>query len=73
MDTFDKIRWLTDKKNGLGVPMTVIGAYCGLHPSTVRLHLENNKPKENTLKKYEAGLENIIRDIKEYLLKEEEV
>ena len=72
MNVFDKIRWLTDKRYGLGIPMSTLGRYCGTHPTTVKFHLDNGDPvNPKTFEKYEAGINDLIKDFKKYVMEEE--
>ena len=73
MDVFDKMNWLIDKRHGLGIPMNVMGRYCGCHPSTVKYYLEDtNRPvKQETIQKYEAALNELITDFKKHMIEEE--
>lgn len=63
MDVLDKIKWLTDKQQGLGIPMVTIGRYCGCHPTTITYYLKNPSPKPEILNKYENGINNLYKDI----------
>ncbi len=65
MDVIEKIRWLTDKKHGMGIPMMVISRYCGCHPSTLTYYLEGAIPKQKVIDQYEEGLNRFVNDIKE--------
>jgi len=49
MEILDKIRWLTDKKQGMGIPMMVIARYCGCHPTTITYYLEGAVPKQKII------------------------
>lgn len=64
MNVLDKIRWLTDKKNGMGIPMIVIGRYIGCHPTTINYYLDGAIPKEKVLERYEEGINQLYNDVK---------
>ena len=72
MTVFEKFNWLSDKRCGLGVPMSTLSRYCGCHPSTLRAYVVENEPaKLDTVAKYEAGLNDLIKDFKKYVMEEE--
>ena len=64
MDVLEKIKKLTDKVNGLGLPMVLIGKYCGCHPNTLKYYLLGGIPKPEVIQQYEDGLRNLMEDIK---------
>lgn len=65
MNVIEKIKWLTDKKQGMGIPMMVIARYCGCHPSTITYYLEGAVPKQKVLDQYEEGLNRFVSEINE--------
>lgn len=65
MNVIEKIKWLTDKKQGMGIPMMVIARYCGCHPSTITYYLEGAIPKQKVLDQYEEGLNRFVNEINE--------
>lgn len=65
MNVIEKIKWLTDKKQGMGIPMMVIARYCGCHPSTLTYYLEGAIPKQKVIDQYEEGLNRFVNDINE--------
>jgi len=40
--TIEKIHWLTDKKEGMGIPIAVIARYARCHPTTIGNYLRGN-------------------------------
>lgn len=67
MNTLEKIRWLTDKVNGLGIPMTIIGKYLGYHPTTIKYYLDGAEPKPDVIEKYTIGINQLINDFNKYM------
>jgi len=65
MNVIEKIKWLTDKKQGMGIPMMVIARYCGCHPSTITYYLEGAIPKQKVIDQYEDGLNRFVKEINE--------
>lgn len=62
MNILDKIRFLTDKKDGLGIPMQIIGRYCGCHPTGITYYLKGQIAKQEVLDKYETGINQLVKD-----------
>lgn len=67
MDTLEKIRKLTDKKHGIGISMTIISKYLNCHPSTITYYLNGAIPKDEVIRKYEEGLQELFEDIQKIL------
>ena len=67
MNVFEKIRILTDKKKGFGIPMIVIGRYIGCHPTSINYYLEGAEAKDKVIEKYEQGIEELFRDMKKLM------
>jgi len=68
MDTLDKIRALTDKKNGIGIPMAVISRYLNCHPSTITYYLNGAIPKDEVIVRYEEGLQELYKNIQKIFM-----
>lgn len=47
--------------------MSVISKYIGCHPSSIVYYLNGAKPSEEVLVKYEAGLKELLEDIKKII------
>ncbi len=67
MNVLERIKYLTDKQNGLGISMTVIGRYCGCHPATINYYLKGAEPKDKVIEQYEWGLKNLLNDMKQVI------
>lgn len=64
MEVLEKIQKLTDKKNGPGIPMSIIGRYCHCHPNSISYYIKGAEPQEKVIQEYEEGLNNLLKDIK---------
>lgn len=67
MNVIEKIVYLSDRQNGLGIPMTIIGKYCGCHPTSITYYLKGAVPKDEVVEKYEWGLHNLLNDMKQII------
>lgn len=65
MNALDKIRQLTDKKNGPGISVRTICKYCFIHPTTLDYYMnEGHEPSQEVLDWYETSLQTMLADIK---------
>jgi hypothetical protein len=39
MNVIDKLKWLTDKEEGMGIPLIVVARYSHCHPTTLSNYL----------------------------------
>ena len=71
MTRIEKLYWLTDKKNGIGIPFNVIARFCHCHPTSIPHYLEGNQPTERMANYIDQGIEEIVKILKEKLGEEE--
>ena len=67
VDTLDKIRKLVDKQNGIGIPKTLIGRYCGRDRATLDYYLKGADPAPEVIETYEAGLQQLLEDMRKII------
>lgn len=66
MTIIEKLRWLTDKEEGMGIPLVVVAKHSDCHPSTIGNYLRNGVlPSPRLEQKLETGINNIINIINE--------
>ena len=66
MNVIDKLKWLTDKENGMGIPLIVIARYSHCHPTTLGNYLRGkSQPTERLEEMINNGIKNIIKILKE--------
>ena len=64
MTTLEKIKKLTDRGTGMGIPMTTIARFCRCHWNAITYYTnKNHKPKPEVLEEYEEGLQEFLREI----------
>lgn len=66
MTTLEKLKWLTDKENGAGIPLKVIAQYAHCHPSSIS-HFVTEKYEPSPRLEYmlEQGFKEIKKIINE--------
>ncbi len=67
MTVLEKINKLTDKKDGLGISMTILGKYLGCSPNSIIYYLKGKEPKEAVIERYESGLNQLLEDFKKII------
>ena len=67
MKTIDKIRLLIDKQKGVGLSKTLIAHYCGRDRATLDYYLHGAEPTPMVTELYEAGLQQLLNDIKKII------
>ena len=66
MNAIEKLKWLTDKNEGMGIPLVVIARYAHCHPSTLGNYLRGtSNPTARLEEMVNSGIENIINILKE--------
>lgn len=66
MDSIEKLRFLADKENGLGIPLTVLSKKTGCHASTLRHYINGESvPTERLNVFIEAGINELYSMMKE--------
>jgi len=65
MTTLEKIQWLADKTEGLGIPFTVLAKHCHCSTSTIGSIVREEKPMtEKMTYLIESGIEDILNIMK---------
>lgn len=66
MNVIDKLKWLTDKEEGMGIPLIVVARYSHCHPTTLSNYLHGkSQPTERLQQMVNDGIKNIINILKE--------
>lgn len=68
MTDIEKLEWLTDRYNGMGIPYQVIARYVHCDPSTLAKYVnEETKPSRRMAYLLEKGLKELINKFMETL------
>lgn len=66
MDTVEKLIWLTDKKDGMGISQATLAKYCHCHPTTLSKYITKTyEPTEKMLFIIETGIKQFYKDLSE--------
>lgn len=64
MTVLEKLYWLTDKNDGMGIPFSVIARYSRCNPSTLGNYIAGKShPTRRMNKLLEDGINNIVEII----------
>ena len=63
----EKLHWLTDKKEGLGIPLTVVAKFAHCHPSSITNYLNGAEPTARIGAQIDEGIETMLNIIQEKL------
>ena len=67
MNRKEKLFWLTDKQQGLGIPNIVIARFSHCHPSSIANYLNGAEPTVRIGNQIDEGIELILKIVKEKL------
>lgn len=66
MTVIEKLKWLTDKEEGMGIPIVVVARHSNCHPSTLGNYLRKGmEPTPRLEKMVEEGINSILRIMNE--------
>ncbi len=66
MDALEKLNWLIDKENGMGISQATLAKYCHCHPSTLSKYITHaNEPTEKMLFIINEGIKQFYKDLSE--------
>ena len=72
MTLLEKLYWITDKYDGMGISYTTIARFSHCDPSTISNYISGkNKPTRRMEVLISKGIEEIARELNEKILKEE--
>ena len=66
MTIIEKLKWLTDKKDGIGIPLNIVAHHANCHPSTISNYLNGrSEPTERLEGMLENGIQKILKIMNE--------
>ena len=66
MNAIEKLKWLTDKNEGMGIPLVVVARYAHCHPTTLGNYLHGkSSPTERLEQMVNDGIKTIIHILEE--------